>query len=70
MRPSCTWRWQTGGMGFLVRIQRCLGLDAVKVLDGYEKAPRAAHLTCRKCGVFVSAEGQSLHTGWHRAAGS
>ena len=63
-------RWQTGHMGILKRVQQYLGLDPVRVLDDYEPAERSAHLTCQRCGAFVSSTGQALHTDWHRAARS
>lgn len=57
-------------MGFLTGIQRYPGLGPVRVLDGYDRAGRDAFLACRRCGAFVSAEGQDLHKEWHRAAGA
>ena len=56
-----------GVMGFTTKIQRYLGVEPVKVLDQYEKASRAAHLTCRRCGAFVAAENQTFHNNWHAA---
>lgn len=58
-----------GSVEFTAKIQRYLGVQPVKVLDQYEKASRAAYLTCVRCGAFVSAEHQMLHNNWHAAHG-
>lgn len=58
--------WQTRVVRFAQKIQQYLGLDRPPVLEQYRTSQRNAYLICTTCRAFVDAEGQELHTDWHR----
>lgn len=59
--------WHDGAMAVFTKVREFLGLDAVRVLSGYQLNSRGPRLpVCETCGAVVAFEGQRPHTDWHR----